>query len=41
MPPVEIIAKYMVPSSASIESKKRYSDIPNWEEIKEEFKDYL
>lgn len=41
MPPKNIIAKYMVPSSASIESKKRYSDIPNWAGIKKEFKEYI
>lgn len=41
MPSEDIIAKYMVPSSASIESKKRYKDIPNWEEIKKEFKKYI
>jgi LPS sulfotransferase NodH len=41
MPTKDVIAKYMIPSSASIESKKRYKDIPNWEEIEEEFKDYI
>ena len=41
MPSEDVIAKYMVPSSASIESKKRYKDIPNWKEIKEEFREYI
>jgi LPS sulfotransferase NodH len=41
MPLEDIIAKYMVPSNASIESKKRYADIPNWEEIKRKFRTYL
>jgi LPS sulfotransferase NodH len=41
MPSEDIIAKYMVPSSASIESNKRYTDIPNWAEIKEKFKEYI
>jgi LPS sulfotransferase NodH len=41
IPTKDVIAKYMIPSSASIESKKRYNDIPNWEQIKKEFKDYI
>jgi LPS sulfotransferase NodH len=41
MPLQEIIEKHMIPSSASIESRKRYIDIPNWKEIKTEFKEYL
>jgi LPS sulfotransferase NodH len=41
MPSKKIIAKYMIPSSASIETSKSYTDIPNWEEIKEEFKEYF
>jgi hypothetical protein len=41
MPSEKIIAKYMIPSSASIETSKRYTDIPNWDEIKEEFKKYI
>ena len=41
MPPKDIIGHYMVPSSASINSHKRYSDIPNWNEIKKEFEEYI
>jgi LPS sulfotransferase NodH len=41
MPPEKIIAKYMIPSSASIETSKRYKDIPNWDEIEKEFKEYI
>jgi LPS sulfotransferase NodH len=40
-PSRDIIAKYMVPSSASIDSKRRYRDIPNWEEIKDKFNKYI
>ncbi len=41
MPMDDVIAKYMIPSSASIDSKKRYEEIPNWDEIKKEFKEYI
>ena len=41
MPSLDIIAQYMIPSSASIESSKRYTEIPNWEEIEKEFREYL
>lgn len=41
MPTEDVIAKYMIPSSASVESKKRYKDIPNWDEIKREFEVYI
>jgi LPS sulfotransferase NodH len=41
MPTEEIIAKYMIPRSASIESKKRYTEIPNWDEIKNKFRKYI
>lgn len=41
MPSEKIIAKYMIPSSASIETIKRYTDIPNWGEIKREFRENL
>lgn len=41
MPKEKVIAQYMKPSFASIESKKRYQNIPNWEQIEIEFKDYI
>jgi LPS sulfotransferase NodH len=41
VPSRDIIAKYMVPSSASIDSKKRYRDIPNWDEIRKKFSKYI
>lgn len=41
MPLEDVIAKYMIPSSASIESKKRYVEIPDWKEIESEFREYL
>jgi LPS sulfotransferase NodH len=41
MPSEDVIAKYMIPSSASIKTSKRYKEIPNWEEINKEFKEYI
>lgn len=41
MPSEKVIAKYMISSSASIETYKRYKDIPNWEEINKEFREYI
>jgi LPS sulfotransferase NodH len=40
-PNEDVIAKYMVPSSASIYSKRKYKDIPNWIEIQKEFTEYI
>ena len=40
MPSEEVIEKYMIPSSASIETYKRYKYIPNWYEIKKKFSKY-
>ena len=41
MPSEKVIAKYMIPSSASIESSKKYKNIPNWDEIRKEFREHI